>query len=205
MSNVLASTVHWPHLNEIWKTNENRSQNMLFHFGTTCYLYHQRSVSSKHERCTSCLQQSNVIYQFSCHCDSWYVGRIFQTLQERIKQFILKLIRNPACSQIRIQPKRDCKSSIQVPTTQSLSCESAIGLHLIHNPICAQNYNDKQFSILAKGRSLFHLSFLEAIFKKTSNPILCRQKVMPPQTIWISYITYLKKFFGTKCFFQMKT
>ena len=32
------------------------------------------------------------------------------------------------------------------------------------------------FSILAKGRSPFHLSALEATFIKTSNPILCRQK-----------------------------
>ena len=32
------------------------------------------------------------------------------------------------------------------------------------------------FSILAKGRSPFHLSALEATFIKTSNPILCKQK-----------------------------
>jgi len=53
---------------------------------------------------------------------------------------------------------------------------SAIGLHLLCNPICAQNYDDKQFSILAEDRSPFYLSILEAIFIKTSNPILCRQK-----------------------------
>jgi len=57
-----------------------------------------------------------------------------------------------------------------------LSCDSAIGLHLLRNSICAQNYDDKQFSILAKGRSPFHLSVLEAIFIKTLNPILCQQK-----------------------------
>jgi len=68
-----------------------------------------------------------------------------------------------------------CKSSTQLPTTQ-LSCDSAIGLHLLRNTICAQNYDDKQFSILAKGRSAFHLSVLESIFIKTLNPILCRQK-----------------------------
>jgi len=33
-----------------------------------------------------------------------------------------------------------------------------------------------KFSILAKGRSHFHLSVLEAISIKTLNPILCRQK-----------------------------
>ena len=30
------------------------------------------------------LQKSNVIYQFSCHCDSRYVGRTSQRLQNRI-------------------------------------------------------------------------------------------------------------------------
>jgi len=62
-----------------------------------------------------------------------------------------------------------------LPTTQ-LSCDSAIGLHILRNPICAQNYDDKQFSILAKDHSPFHLSVVEAIFIKTLNPILCRQK-----------------------------
>jgi len=128
---------------------------MLCRFETACCLYHQRSMSRKQERYVlPSFQQSNVIYQFSCHCDSRIVGRTFQRLQDRIKQHIPKSIRNAACSQTRIQPKRDCKSSTQVPTTQSLSCNSVIGLHVLRNPICTQNYDDKQFSIFAKGRSL---------------------------------------------------
>jgi len=104
-------------------------------------------------------QQSNAIYQLSCHCYSRYVGLTSQTLQDRIKQHIPKSIRNAAtCSQSRSQPKRQCKSSTQVPSTQTLSCDSVIGLHLLRNPICVQNYDDKQFSILAEGRSPFHLS-----------------------------------------------
>ena len=39
------------------------------------------------------LQKSNVIYQFSCHCDSRYVGRTSQRLQDRIKQHVPKSIR----------------------------------------------------------------------------------------------------------------
>jgi len=34
--------------------------------------------------------QSNVIYHFVCHCDSRYVGRTSQRLEERIKQHIPK-------------------------------------------------------------------------------------------------------------------
>jgi len=49
-------------------------------------------------------QQSNVIYQFSCHCDSWYLGRTSQRLQDRIKQHVLKSIRNAtSCSQTHSQ------------------------------------------------------------------------------------------------------
>ena len=40
------------------------------------------------------LQKSNVIYQFSCHCDSRYVGRTSQRLQDRIKQHVPKSIRS---------------------------------------------------------------------------------------------------------------
>jgi len=102
----------------------------------------------------SAFQQSNVMYQFSCHCDSRYVGCTSQRLQDRIEQHIPKSIRNTAaCSQTCSQPKCHCKSSTQqVPSTQSLTCDSAIGLHLLYNLICIHHnvYDDKQFSILAK-------------------------------------------------------
>ena len=121
------------------------------------------------------LQKSNVIYQFSCHCDSGYVGRTFQRLQDRIKQHVSKSIRSCSSSQKRSLPARRCKSSTQT-NNQSLASDSAIGLHLLQNPICAQHYDDRRFSILAQGRSPFHLSALEATFIKTTNPALCRQK-----------------------------
>ena len=60
--------------------------------------------------------------------------------------------------------------------TQSFASDSAIGLHLLQNPTCAQHYDDSRFSILAQGRSPFPLSALEATFIKTFNPALCPQK-----------------------------
>ena len=117
------------------------------------------------------LQKSNVIYQFSCHCDSQFVGRTSQRLQDRIKQHVPKSIRSCSSSQKRLLPARRCKSS-----TQSLASDSAIGLHLLQNPTSTQHYNDSRFSILAQGRSPFYLSALEATFIKTSNPALCRQQ-----------------------------
>ena len=82
------------------------------------------------------LQKSNVIYQFSCHCDSRYVGRTSLRLQDRIKQHVPKSIRSCSSSQKRLLLACRCKSSTQ-PKTQSLASDSAIGLHLLQNPTCA--------------------------------------------------------------------
>ena len=115
--------------------------------------------------------------QFSCHCNRRYVGRTSQSLQDRIKQHVPKSIRYDTSSPKRNLPICKCKYSTKSTTQiQSLPHDLAIGHHLLRNPNCAQHYDDSMFSILAKGRSPFHLSALEATFIKTSNPILCRQK-----------------------------
>ena len=41
---------------------------------------------------------SNVIYQFVCHCDSWYIGHTSQHLEKQIKQHIPRFIANPPAS-----------------------------------------------------------------------------------------------------------
>ena len=121
------------------------------------------------------LQKNNVIYQLSCHCNSRYVGRTSQRLQNRIKQHVLGFIRTCSFPQKRLLHARQCKSSTQT-TTQSLASVSAIGLHLLQNPGCAKHYDDSRFYTLAQGRFPFHLSALEVTIIKTSNPTLCRQK-----------------------------
>ena len=120
-------------------------------------------------------QKSNVIYQFSCHCDSRYVGRTSQRLQDRIKQHIPKSIHSCSSSQKRLLPAGWCKFSTQT-NTQSPASDLAIELRFLQNPVCAQHYVDSRFSILAQGHFSFHLSALEASFIKTSNHALCRQK-----------------------------
>ena len=104
-----------------------------------------------------------VVYQYVCRCDCRYVGRTSQRLLDRIKQHIPKAIRN------QTQPDRDLFQS-------NLTSTSAIGQHLLNNEKCASYYDDNQFSILAKGRTLFHLSTLEATLTKMLKPELCRQK-----------------------------
>lgn len=116
--------------------------------------------------------QSNIIYEYTCRCDSRYVGRTSQRLQQRIRQHVPR--------QIRINNVSPTPSSQSVDTLrdydQVTACNSAIGQHLLSHPECADHYNDSQFSILARGRSLFHLKVLESTIIKLRKPILCRQK-----------------------------
>ena len=67
---------------------------------------------------------------------------------------------------------RSCKNNIRPQQFH----ESAIGQHLLDNAQCALHYSNEKFSILARGRSSFHLSALEATFIKSLNPFLCKQK-----------------------------
>ena len=115
-------------------------------------------------------QISNVIYEYTCRCDARYVGRTSQRLVDRIKQHVPSTIRNKNAS-TRTQPKRDCKSTKSVK-----QCDSAIGLHLLNNKECADSYSDKNFEIIGRARSSFHLGTLEAVYIKTKQPFLCRQK-----------------------------
>ena len=115
-------------------------------------------------------QQSMIVYQYVCHCDCRYVGRTTQRLQERINQHIPKSIRT-GHQQQKFQPQRNCKK-----TSTEINCDSAIGQHLLQNNTCANNFNTNQFSILAKARTQFHLSTLEATLIRILKPELCRQK-----------------------------
>ena len=97
--------------------------------------------------------QSNIVYQFLCHCDSRYVGRTSQRLQQRIKLHVPKTILQKHISQNRSTLARSCKPIRSFKTETSFS---AIGQHLLQNPTCAHEYNDNKFSILAPGRTSFH-------------------------------------------------
>ena len=107
-----------------------------------------------------------------CYCDCWYVGSTSLRLEERINQHVSNFIRRKQ-QPTKILPERKCKIR-SIATHQQ--CVSAIGLHLMQNPKCATQYSNDQFSILAKARSMFHRSVLEATYIKISKPILCRQE-----------------------------
>ena len=88
--------------------------------------------------------KSSFIYEYSCHCDSRYVGQTSQRLQDRIKQHVPKWLQQQAKRPTRSQPGRFCQLKRNNP-----DCDSAIGQHLLDNKQYAANYNDKRFKILA--------------------------------------------------------
>ena len=108
---------------------------------------------------------ANVIYKFSCRCDSVYAGRISQRLHIRMGQHVPKLFLEHMCGRI---------TSTRKKTSWKIS--SSIGKHLHENPDCAKNYRPQDFSVLARGRSEFHLRVLEAMYIKALSPDLCKQK-----------------------------
>ena len=64
---------------------------------------------------------NNVIYQFMCYCDSWYVGCTFQRLQERIKHlqkpsFFPRLLQSFPC----LQETAHLKSSLMILLLDSI-------------------------------------------------------------------------------------
>ena len=118
------------------------------------------------------IQQSMVVYEYVCCCDCRYVGCTSLHLEERINQHVPNFIQRKQ-QPTKILPERKCKIR-SIATHQQ--CGSAIGLHLMQNPECATHYSNDQFSIIAKARSMFYLSVLEATYIKIKKPILCRQK-----------------------------
>ena len=56
----------------------------------------------------------------------------------KIKQHVSKFIRFCSSSQKRLLPARRCDTSIKT-NSQSLASDSAIGLYLLQNPVCAQH------------------------------------------------------------------
>ena len=125
---------------------------------------------------------SNVIYQFVCQCDSRYIGRMSQRPKEQIKQHVPRSIANPPASPNRQSLSRFCNANTRSQQFHKFS----IGQHLLDNAQCALYYSNEKFSILACVCSSFHLSALEAIFIKSLNSLLCKQKEMNVYSLKIS-------------------
>ena len=114
-------------------------------------------------------QLSNVIYKFSCTCGSVYVGRTSQRLHIRMDQHVPKSFRE-------FMRGNKTKTSQRKSKKTSWKSLTSIGKHLEGKPDCAKNYELDHFSVLARGRTDFHLKVLEAMYIKHLTPNLCIQK-----------------------------
>ena len=103
-------------------------------------------------------------------CNSRYLGRAPQRLENQIRQHVPKWIRS-RINATRTQPLRSNKNA----TTQP-DCDSAIGQHPLKKRKCTRNYEDTKFSILAIALSQFQLRLLEATYIKIRQPFKCKQK-----------------------------
>ena len=105
-------------------------------------------------------QRSNLVYQFTCHCGSRYVGRTSQRLSARIGQHVPPYLRK----------------ILGTLRAQNAAPTSAIGQHLKSNIECGKRFSPESFEIVTFGRTKTHLSILESLFISGRRPILCRQK-----------------------------
>ena len=119
------------------------------------------------------INHNYIIYQFVCHCDSCYVERSSQRLQERITQHVSRPIRKHHFSQDHSNLSCACNTN---STSQIIAYDSVIGKHFLQNPSYASEYNDANFSILARGRTSFHLSPFKATFIKSFQSNLYQHK-----------------------------
>ena len=138
-----------------------------------------------HKESLAASSSSCVIYEFKCKCGSRYVGRTNQRLGDKIKQHVPSVIRNktePSCQ----EPERLCYSS------QFISCDSAVGKHLLSNKSCAENCSEDNFRIFHKCRSTFQLKVMETIYLKLNDPDLCQQKefVFLLSLFWPSHVPF---------------
>ena len=98
------------------------------------------------------LLKSSAIYEYKCHCDSRYIGRTSQRLEDPIKQHVPKRLIQRHFNSQRLQADRKCKKKQTTP-----ECDSAIDQPLLESSQCAANYQDHQFSCMrhAVGSSQF--------------------------------------------------
>ena len=136
---------------ENWKEEKLlwfRGELLWFHHPLGLYVKRTLPVARKDILTTT--HKSFVMYEYKCHCDSRYLKRTSQRLQNRINQYVPQWLRQQLTCPRRSQPHRLCKQNDTKP-----NCDSAIGEHLLENEQCALNYDNKRFSILATARSSF--------------------------------------------------
>lgn len=116
------------------------------------------------------MNRSNLIYQYTCHCNRRYVGRTSQRLGTRIRQHVPVYVRTN--------------------TRRDKTPESSIGKHLRANDECRAHYKDDRFQILGFERSEFHLSVLGSLHIMNKQPELCNVHTKEICIFYLVIFTY---------------
>ena len=92
-----------------------------------------------------------MLYECSCGCKARYIEPTTQRLADRRKQYVQTSMRNKS-NRVGEQPTRMCKTN-----NSKMTCNSAIGEHLIANPERTKTYTDDNYRITWQARSFFHV------------------------------------------------
>ena len=111
-------------------------------------LYTDRPLNGIYKDVSPTHEKSNIIYKFSCHCGSDYVGKTSQRFHVRIDQHVPKVL------------NKWFNGRSEKPTKKYFS---AIEQHLLDNPECVKNYKKDNFSVLVRAENSFQLHILEAL------------------------------------------
>ena len=142
----------------------NRATELLFVFAKS-------SFPTVYKYVEPFLRRSDVVYDYVCRCDCWYVDRTSQRLQDRIKQRIPKSI--SLCMKKETQGSlRKCRLTSPPPPPLNVTwqLDDIYWKIRILPPFTVTIYSQ------CWARSSFHLSTLEAALIKNKQPELCHQK-----------------------------
>ena len=123
--------LHLPWLGNVSMTYEMQIKTAVKHsyFAVEpCIVYTTTQLLPAAKKDLPALHQSNMVYQFLCHCDSRYVDRTSRRLQQRIKQHVPNIILQEHISQDRNTLARSCKP---IRSFKAETSFSAVGQHLL--------------------------------------------------------------------------
>ena len=111
--------------------------------------------------------QTMVVYQYKCCCNSSYVGRTGRRLMVRMKEHVPKFVRvfieNPQ------QPYHENTKMVRAAKSSSISN------HLLENHECGKAFDWSRFKIIHKCHSKWKLKVMEAVAITSIQPDLNRQ------------------------------
>ena len=151
----------WNNFQRFLKKNSEETDQVFSAVNLKTILYTGRPLSGIYKDVSPTQEKSNIIYKFSCHCGSDYMGK-----------HLKGLFKNGSA----------CSKSIEKlvwwlfwETNEKFFL--AVGQHFLDNPECAKNYKNENFPVLVRAENSFQMHILEALCIQFLRPSLCKQKI----------------------------